>query len=70
MFVVRCDQCQATVPNDGYSCLLTKGRYFQPPDGTPRLVDRGHILDVFLCPRCAARIATMIANCAAAAAAR
>ncbi len=70
MFVVRCDQCQATIPSTGYSCQLAQGRYFQPPERTPRLVNRGLIIDVFLCPRCAARISTMIANGAAAAASR
>ena len=57
-FFLSCDLCDATIREIGYSHETVEARIVvsdQADSGHPRVAERGQIMSLMLCTRCAAR---------------
>ena len=56
MISMICDVCERPIRETGYVCDLVEARMVHTSDTRPRMVERGQILSLYMCPACAARV--------------
>ena len=56
MLTLVCDLCDSAIKESGYLCDLVEAKLVYGDDSHPRVAERGQILSLYMCARCASQV--------------